>query len=47
MMVDTMFASGNDAHLSMFNRGSEGSVTDEKGKTNIRTKPLSNSSGGR
>jgi len=29
MMGDTMFASGNDAHLSTFNRGSEGSVTDD------------------
>jgi hypothetical protein len=45
MTVATMFASGNDAQLSTFNRGSEGSVTDEKGGTNIRTKSLSNSSG--
>jgi hypothetical protein len=45
MTVATMFASGNAAHVSMFNRGSEGSVTDEKGETNIRTKSLSNSSG--
>lgn len=27
MMADTMFASGNDAQLSMFNHGSGGSVT--------------------
>jgi hypothetical protein len=38
MMADTMFASGKDAHLSTFNRGSEGSVTDEKSKTNLRRK---------
>jgi hypothetical protein len=29
MMADTMFASGNDARLSTFNRGSGGRVTDE------------------
>ena len=28
MMVDTMFASGSDAHLFTFNRGSEGRVTE-------------------
>jgi hypothetical protein len=32
MMGDTMFGSGNDAHLSMFNRGSGGSVTDDESK---------------
>jgi hypothetical protein len=32
MMGDTMFGGGNDAHLSMFNRGSGGSATDDESK---------------
>jgi hypothetical protein len=40
MMGDTMFASGKDAHLSTFNRGSEGNVTDEKSKPSVRRKDI-------